>query len=234
VWRDEPEEEVEPAVGRHDPGDRADVERVLQEDGHDEDPGDPERDAQRGDPRVVGPDLEREAAGGVLGVVAGEVVLDEPTDVDLPGDDRLRLGAAGDPRAERDRDERGEGGGAGGRPAGAVDGRGERDGREASQLTGPRLAPAGHRGAGPGHEPGQARGGRRIGRRRPQHGEVGRGALVEDDELVDLRGGQPAPAQELLQAAPLRPADGRERVEVHGRERTREPGRFAAAPMQPH
>lgn len=48
--------------------------------------------------------------------------------------------------------------------------------------------------------------------------EVGRSALVEDDEFVRFRACEAAaPAQEVFEAVPLRAVGGDEDVEVHGR-----------------
>jgi hypothetical protein len=58
VRGDEAEEDVEPAVGGHQPGRHADVEGVLPEDVHDREAEEDTQDqAARGDPGVVGPDL---------------------------------------------------------------------------------------------------------------------------------------------------------------------------------
>jgi hypothetical protein len=74
----------------------------------------------------------------------------------------------------------------------------------------------GHRAAGPRHPGGKLGDQHLVGVRRPDRGQVGRGPLVQPDQLVDLGAGQPATAShQVVEPGPLGLMRGGEDVDVH-------------------
>ena len=167
---------------------------------------DAERDAERGHPGVVDPDLGGEVAGGVLAVVVLEVVVDQLVDLRGRQQALLDLRVLEQPPASSPRSRRTLAASVPEPPpAQPVERRREPLGEERRHAAPGADPGAGRRGCGPGPA---ARTGRRpataSGRRRADDGQVGGDLLVALDQLVALGAAQPAPAGPAPRAAATR------------------------------
>ena len=157
----------------------------------------------------------REVAGGVLAVVALEVVVDQL--VDLLGREQalLDVGMVEQPQHHHRGHHHVAGQAAQPPPAQPVERGREPLGEEAGEPP-PRADPGADRlVARLGQQGGQMGDERRVGGRRTDDGEVGGDLLVEIDQLVALGPAEPAAVDQPLEPLPLVRVGQHVRVEVH-------------------
>ena len=167
------------------------------------------------DPGVVDPHLRGEVAGGVLAVVALEVVVDQLVDLARRQQALLDVGVVEQPPHHHGGDHD-VGRQAAEPPVPQPVERGREAVGEEQQHAAPAADPGADRAvARPGEQGGEVRDERRVGRGRAQHRQVGGDLLVALDELVGLVAAQPALAQQRLEAGPVRVVCEHIRVQVH-------------------
>ena len=212
---DEREEHVQAAVLGHHPADRTDHDGVVDEHVDRERARDPEPDALRGDPRVVGPDHRGEPGRRV--VVLRERLLDVLLALARRHErgERVRLRRDPDPGDHGEHE-------AHGRhrhrpPADPVEGGRQRPDDESHDVAPRRFVRPRDGVPGPAEQVRELGHRRGVGCGRADGRQVGRDRLVEAHELVGLGAGQPALAGERVEAPPLLVAHGGEGIQVHSR-----------------